>query len=221
MLESISARLKALARRAGFAGVPTSVLVAGMFLLTVAVVLALVRWWPHPADAGTLVEAGHSASAPASGAATGSDAESNKKDASGDTSLDGTATVFVDVVGAVRHPGVYSLLDGSRIQAAVEAAGGLTPEAAAAAVNLAAKTQDGEQIIVPTQAQVDKGEIPVGASGAGPAGGGSGGTAGGIGRIGRGGFGEPCGEGQLEHSRCRGARRASWCWSVDRSKDRG
>jgi len=176
VLESIGARLKALARRAGFAGVPTPVLVAGMFLLTVAVVLALVRWWPHPADADTLVDVNHSKNAGAGAAAPSSSAgDSGKAHVAGGTSCDQTATVFVDVVGAVRNPGVYSLTDGARVKAAVDAAGGLAPEAAPAAVNLAAKVQDGEQIVVPTQEQVEKGEVPAAA-----AGGGSGGSAGGT-----------------------------------------
>jgi competence protein ComEA len=182
VLESIGARLKALARRAGFSGVPTPVLVAGMFLLTVAVVLALVRWWPHPADAGTLVDVNHAKSAAASKAAPSSSAgDYGKAHVAGGTSSDQTATVFVDVVGAVRNPGVYSLTDGARVKAAVDAAGGLMPSAAPEAVNLAAKAQDGEQIVVPTREQVEKGEVPAaaasGGSGAGAGGGGSGASA--------------------------------------------
>ncbi len=56
--------------------------------------------------------------------------------------------LVVDVVGAVRRPGVYHLPAGSRVLAAVARAGGLTPRADLAAVNLAAPLADGEQVVV-------------------------------------------------------------------------
>ena len=59
------------------------------------------------------------------------------------------ARVVVDVVGAVRQPGLYRLSDGSRIADAVARAGGVTPKADLAQVNLAAPLADGEQIVVP------------------------------------------------------------------------
>jgi competence protein ComEA len=57
--------------------------------------------------------------------------------------------VVVDVVGAVRLPGLHSLAQGTRIADAVEAAGGATAKADLALVNLAAPLADGEQIVVP------------------------------------------------------------------------
>jgi len=59
------------------------------------------------------------------------------------------ARVVVDVVGAVRRPGLYRLEQGSRIADAVSRAGGATPKAELAQVNLAAPLADGEQVIVP------------------------------------------------------------------------
>ena len=55
----------------------------------------------------------------------------------------------VDVAGAVRHPGLYRLRSGSRIDDAVAAAGGPTAKAQLDTVNLAAPIADGEQIVVP------------------------------------------------------------------------
>jgi len=56
--------------------------------------------------------------------------------------------VVVDVVGAVRRPGLYKLREGTRIADAVERAGGATRKADLAQVNLAAPLADGEQVVV-------------------------------------------------------------------------
>lgn len=57
--------------------------------------------------------------------------------------------LFVNVVGAVRRPGLYRLQDGSRVADAVIRAGGPTPKAQIELLNLAARIADGEQIVVP------------------------------------------------------------------------
>ena len=62
--------------------------------------------------------------------------------------------LVVDVTGAVRRPGVYRLPAGARVQEAVRRAGGATRRADSAAVNLAAKVVDGQQILVPERATV-------------------------------------------------------------------
>ena len=59
------------------------------------------------------------------------------------------ATVVVDVVGAVSHPGVYALGAESRLHDALAAAGGTTGNADLAALNLARRLADGERVIVP------------------------------------------------------------------------
>src|SRR5258705_11575427 len=69
-------------------------------------------------------------------------------------------TVVVDVVGAVRLPGLHTLAPGTRIADAVEAAGGATARADLALVNLAAPLADGEQIVVPV-----RGAVPAAAAG--------------------------------------------------------
>ena len=71
------------------------------------------------------------------------------------------AMVTVHVAGAVQSCGVYELPDGARVRDAVDAAGGLRDDAAEAALNLARKLSDGEQIYVPTQDQA----VPAGAAG--------------------------------------------------------
>ncbi|MFL5895749.1 MAG: helix-hairpin-helix domain-containing protein [Thermoleophilaceae bacterium] len=59
------------------------------------------------------------------------------------------SSIWVDVAGAVRRPGLYSLPIGSRAAAALERAGGARSRANTTAVNLAAKLVDGQQIVVP------------------------------------------------------------------------
>jgi competence protein ComEA len=55
----------------------------------------------------------------------------------------------VDVAGAVRRPGLYRFVDGSRVADAIERAGGATPKALVEALNLAAPLADGQQVLVP------------------------------------------------------------------------
>jgi competence protein ComEA len=62
--------------------------------------------------------------------------------------------VAVDVIGAVQQPGVYYLEGKPRVVDAVQAAGGLAPDAARDEINLAAAVVDGTQIRVPHVGEV-------------------------------------------------------------------
>jgi len=57
--------------------------------------------------------------------------------------------IGVDLIGAVQQPGVYFLDSPARIADAVQAAGGLAPDADREQINLAAHVTDGQQIRVP------------------------------------------------------------------------
>ena len=57
--------------------------------------------------------------------------------------------IQVHVIGAVVRPGVYAFTEGSRVQDAINAAGGLLAEADPNSINLAAKLEDGQQLDVP------------------------------------------------------------------------
>lgn len=65
--------------------------------------------------------------------------------------------IVVDVEGAVLSPGIHSLTAGSRVGDAIAAAGGYSPQvdiaAAAAALNLAARVEDGQKIHVPARGE--------------------------------------------------------------------
>lgn len=67
--------------------------------------------------------------------------------------------IIVDVKGAVRHPGVYSLEDGDRFIDAVKAAGGYTPDADSRLLNHALRLTDELLIYVPLEGE----ELPDGA----------------------------------------------------------
>jgi competence protein ComEA len=68
----------------------------------------------------------------------------------------------VHVAGAVRRPGLYRLPAAARVAEALERAGGPLLRAELTAVNLAARMEDGQQVVVPAA-----GAVPVaGAAGA-------------------------------------------------------
>jgi competence protein ComEA len=58
------------------------------------------------------------------------------------------AELVVDVAGRVRRPGLVRLPPGARVDDAVRAAGGVLPGTPTGTLNLAAKVQDGQQVLV-------------------------------------------------------------------------
>lgn len=81
-----------------------------------------------------------------------------------------SAEVVVYVTGAVYREGVYTLREGDRVAEAVDAAGGLAPDADRARVNLAQRVADEQHVIVPRlgdpPAIADGGPVASPASGA-------------------------------------------------------
>ena len=110
-------------------------LTAGVVVLLVLFVLQWGRQPAPAADATLLIRNDAAPSAVASAAVT--------------AVASPAAALAVDVVGAVQQPGVYYLPLGARIVDAVDAAGGLAPDAARDQINLAAALADGAQIRVP------------------------------------------------------------------------
>jgi competence protein ComEA len=70
------------------------------------------------------------------------------------------APIIVHISGSVMNPGVYALPRSSRVQDAVQAAGGLLPEADDQILNLAALLKDGERIKVPSRRPTAAALIP-------------------------------------------------------------
>jgi len=63
----------------------------------------------------------------------------------------GGGEIVVNVSGAVAQPGVYRLNGGARVSDAVARAGGPAPEADLTALNLAARLDDGDKLVVPSR----------------------------------------------------------------------
>jgi competence protein ComEA len=61
----------------------------------------------------------------------------------------GESELYVHVAGAVHRPGLVRVAAGARVATALERAGGPTRRADLTFVNLAARLQDGQQIVVP------------------------------------------------------------------------
>ena len=73
---------------------------------------------------------------------------------SGEEESSGPPDIFVHVCGGVAHPDhVYRLPAGSRVEDAVNAAGGPEPDAALRMLNLAAFLSDGQRIYVPAEGE--------------------------------------------------------------------
>jgi len=118
-----------------------------LYGLALLALVALAVWY---AGRGTGVSAAAPAAAPAI-AVQGED----------------KAPLVVHVAGAVRHPGVYRMRAGSRVDDAVARAGGARRRADLSALNLAAELEDGRQVLVPLRAAAGAGVAVAGAATAG------------------------------------------------------
>ena len=93
------------------------------------------------------------ASSGGSASAGGATASASGGSAAGGDGAAGSGQIVVDVDGAVAHPGLYKLPSDSRVQAALAAAGGLSPQADVHRINRAAKLHDGQKLYVLSQGE--------------------------------------------------------------------
>lgn len=100
---------------------------------------------------------GRNADAPGEPGSAGTAKSSEESGKSGDFGGTGpeeqTATIRVYVCGAVANPGVVEIPQGSRVEDALEAAGGFGAEAGREAVNLADWVSDGQKLYFPREGE--------------------------------------------------------------------
>ncbi len=143
------------------------ILIALAVATTAVLVLAFYVFRPtqtqSPSDptAGGVVSDGSSAEA--AGSQDGGSGEPGPaEDSTGPGDQPANQQVVAHVTGEVANPSVVTLPGGSRVSDAVEAAGGLTGDADAEAVNLARLVADGEQIHIPAVGETPAGQAPGG-----------------------------------------------------------
>lgn len=66
------------------------------------------------------------------------------------------STIFVEVKGAVRKPGVYTFQSDARVEEAIQRAGGFTSKADSIEINQAAKLEDSMMIYVRKQGEAER-----------------------------------------------------------------
>ncbi|SMX74919.1 competence protein ComEA [Brevibacterium sp. 239c] len=120
-------------------------ILVALLVATIAVlVIAFLIFRPAPHHAASEEQVG---SAEGGGTDAGGSAGATATQSADD------GTVVVHVTGAVHRPSVVTLSAGTRVQDAVEEAGGLKEQADAEAINLARVLKDGEQIHIPARGE--------------------------------------------------------------------
>ena len=167
---------------------PRTAITALVVVLLVAVGVAALRAPAGGVEPMARVDAPAAAAAAGDGAPAGSDASAA---AAGGAAADGEAEaapgpgaaaaetpggVVVHVVGQVAAPGLVTVTTDARVADALDAAGGATPEADLAALNLARAVTDGEQIHVPRPGEAVAAPPPASPGAAATGGGGAGGA---------------------------------------------
>jgi competence protein ComEA len=109
---------------------------SGWAYVAAAIALAVVAWRLGPAAGGGGGQPAPPAASTAGSLVTAPDAP----------------RALIHVAGEVRRPGVYPIAPGARVIQAIRRAGGPTPRADLAALNLAAVLQDGQQVLIPAGA---------------------------------------------------------------------
>lgn len=115
-----------------------------VLLLSVLLLLAIYFTWhsaTSTAASPTVTQQALSGAVRAQSTAAGGGATTQISDSS-----EGTIQVYV--IGAIRHPGVYTLPVGARVYQLIQVAGGALPTANLVALNLAARLSDGQEVYV-------------------------------------------------------------------------
>ena len=105
--------------------------------ITIILAIALYLIWRSPAT-------------PASPSIT----QQTLSSVSSNSPTDTSGVIQVYIVGAVKHPGVYTLPADARVYQLLQAAGGPLPNANLVALNMAAKLSDGQEVYVTVVGEV-------------------------------------------------------------------
>lgn len=117
-------------------------------LVAAALAVAAVLIW-HPAHRLAVKRAAATASPFSPEAAPSADAFTGRPHRQHGRFESSSGELVVYVAGAVKRPGLYHLRPGDRVAQALALAGGFTGSADAAAVNLAQRAGDGDEVYVP------------------------------------------------------------------------
>ena len=128
-----------------------ALLVGAAALVAVLVAAHLLGGAKAGGSVGSAIADGATTSIPALTAPSGQSGDGGSEPGSAGSAGAISSVVVVDVVGAVRDPGLYRLSQGSRIADAVARAGGMSRKAYRTLVNLSAPLADGEQVLVPAR----------------------------------------------------------------------
>ncbi|MFF5611508.1 helix-hairpin-helix domain-containing protein [Streptomyces albidoflavus] len=141
-----------------------------MVVVLVAVVWAAQHFWTGRPEPVRVPEAVAQGATEAPGAAGGPAATGLPSPPAGAPPSPSAVPLVVDVSGKVARPGVHRLPAGSRVEDALEAAGGVRPGTDTSGLNRARLLTDGEQVAVGVDPAPGAGPAP-GAPGQGAAGG--------------------------------------------------
>jgi competence protein ComEA len=128
-------------------------LVAIITVMIAGILISYVNSQPHPINEFS------ASKTDAKNRAVSNNENSKNTSASGlaqrqtNASIKSESLVTVHIAGAVTKPGVYKLKDGSRINDAINAAGGGIPMSDINSLNLAEKVQDAQKIYVPKRGE--------------------------------------------------------------------
>jgi len=131
--------------------------VAAVVGLTIAAMVAWGAGWLSPTTAASAPRPPSPSSSSSSDgprlAHAASTAPTDVTSSSGGTAVGSSPEVVVQVVGAVASPGLVRLPASSRVDDAVRAAGGASPDADVQQLNLAERVRDGARVVVPRRGE--------------------------------------------------------------------
>ena len=130
-----------------------------MILPAILVVALLVFFLSGKDDGVTMTaDAGDTAVTSSDGTTVTTDSTDTSDAGTGSTSTNPTGKIYVDIGGEVNTPGVYEVVDGTRLFEVIEQAGGLTEDANIDVINRAEAVYDGQKILIASYEESESGQ---------------------------------------------------------------